>query len=52
MKLGYVHIGVVPPSLVVDLLILRNRVFRLRNVEILVAVMEGGRSADILEFCF
>ena len=52
LKLGYVHIYVVPPSYVVDLLNLRNRVFNLRNVEILVAVMEGGRSADIHEFCF
>ena len=52
LKLGYVHVWVVPPSYVVDLLILRNRVFRLRNVEISVAVMEGGRSADIHEFCF
>ena len=35
-----------------DLLILRNRVFRLRNVEIWVAVMEGGSSTDINVFCF
>ena len=52
LKLGYVHIWVVPPSYVVDLLILRNRVFRLRNVEILFAVMEGVRSAVIHEFSF
>ncbi len=40
------------PSYVVLLLILRNRVFRIRKVEIWVAVMEVGRSADIHEFCF
>ena len=35
----------------VDLLILKNRVGRLRNVQIWVsAVLDGGRSADIQEF--
>ena len=33
----------------VDLLILRYRVIRLRNHQ---AVLEGGRSADNHEFCF
>ena len=41
------------PCYVVDLMILRNRVFRLRNVQIWVsAVLQGGRSADIHEYCF
>ena len=51
--LGNVHICVVPLSYVVDLLILKNRVGSLRNVQICVsAVLDGGRSADIQEFCF
>ena len=38
---------------VVDLLIPKNRVFRLRNVQIWVsAVLEGGRSSDFHEFFF
>ena len=42
-----------PPSYVVDLLILKNRVLILRNIQIWVsAVLEGGRSADIHEFHF
>ena len=48
-----IHISVVPPCYVVDFLILKKRFFRLRNVQILVSgVLEGGRSADIHEFCF
>ncbi len=46
------HMGC-SPCYVVDLLILKNRFFKLRNVQIWVsAVLEGGRSADIHEFCF
>ena len=53
LRFGNVHIWVVPPCYVVDLLILKNRVGRLRNVQTWVsAVLDGGRSADIQEFCF
>ena len=53
LRLGNVHISVVSLCYVVDLLILKNRVGRLRNVQIWVsAVLEGGRPADIQEFCF
>ena len=53
MILGKVHIWVVPPCNVVELLILKNRFFRLRNVQIWVSsVLEVGRSADFHEFCF
>ncbi len=45
--------GLFRPANVLDLLILRNRVFRLRNFQIWVsAVLEGGRSPDIHEFSF
>ncbi len=37
----------------VDFMFLRNRVFKLRIVQIWIsAVLEVGRSADIHEFCF
>ncbi len=52
MKLGNVHIWAVPPCYVVELMILRNRVFRLRNVNMGSAVLQGGRSANIHELCF
>ncbi len=53
LMLGNVHIWVVPPCNVVELLILKNRFFRLRNVQIWVSsVLEVGRSADFHEFCF
>ena len=38
MRLGNVYIWVVPPCYVVDLMVLRNRVFRLRNVQIYVVL--------------
>ena len=36
----------------VDLLILRNRVFRFETFKYVSALLEVGRSADIYEFCF
>ncbi len=52
-SLGNVHTWVVSPCYVVDLMILRNRFFRLRNFQVWIsAVLQGGRSADIHEFSF
>ncbi len=38
LRLGNVHIWLVPSCYIVDLLILRNRVFRLRNIQICVVL--------------
>ena len=52
MTLGNVHIWVVPLCYVVDLPIPRNRVFGFETFNMGSAVLEGGRSPDIQEFCF
>ncbi len=47
-----VQIWVVFSSNLVDLVILINRFFRLRNGEIFIAILEEGRFADDQEFRF
>ena len=52
LRLGNVHIWLDSPFYVVDLLILRNCIIRIRNVQYGLCCLEGGRSADIHEICF
>ena len=47
-----VQIWVVLSSILVDLVTLINRFFRLRNGEIFIAILEEGRFADAQEFRF